>query len=403
MDKANAITASHSFGLIATEKGFNIFVGGNGGAKPKHSELLATDVPPAEVIPILDRYLMFYIRTADKLQRTARWLEALPGGIKYLREVVLEDKLGINASLEAQMQELVDSFFDEWAEAISNPTIAAQFKQFANTDEGQEGIEKEEDRAQKRPVYWPKEPAQADFKGLKDRWKSELVWQPLLETSHFAGADEMPNGISASVKRGDTQLAIWRVKGKWFATQQMCPHKRAFVLSDGLVGMDVAEEEAQNGCAEEKAQKDPCTANGNTNSIDQEKKEKKNAPWISCPHHKRNFDLASGECRNDGDLSIATFQVEDREDGMVYIKLPSVEELDAELGTSKWKVRKGEAEGQFKELDAKIHFKGIRGKKPGVKSNVGNTLKKTMQLINSTTNGTGGFGGGCGGGAAVEW
>ncbi|KAG9880055.1 nitrite reductase, partial [Aureobasidium melanogenum] len=88
------------FGLIATEKGFNIFVGGNGGAKPRHSELLAKDVPPDDVIPILDRYLSFYIRTADKLQRTARWIENLPGGIKYLQEVILEDKLGICADLE---------------------------------------------------------------------------------------------------------------------------------------------------------------------------------------------------------------------------------------------------------------------------------------------------------------
>lgn len=95
------------FGCIATEKGFNIFVGGNGGAKPRHSELLAKDVPPDDVVPILDRYLMFYIRTADKLQRTARWVENLPGGIEYLKDVILKDKLGIAEDLEKQMQALV--------------------------------------------------------------------------------------------------------------------------------------------------------------------------------------------------------------------------------------------------------------------------------------------------------
>jgi nitrite reductase (NAD(P)H) len=73
------------FGCIATEKGFNIFVGGNGGATPRHSEILAKDVPPDDVIPVLNRYLMFYIHTADRLQRTARWVEQLSGGIKYLR------------------------------------------------------------------------------------------------------------------------------------------------------------------------------------------------------------------------------------------------------------------------------------------------------------------------------
>ena len=101
---------------------------------------------------------MFYIRTADRLQRTARWLEQLPGGLKYLQQVVLEDKLGICASLEAQMQELVDSYFDEWAEALKDPAIAAKFRQFANTDEAVAATETESDRAQTRPVFWRASP-----------------------------------------------------------------------------------------------------------------------------------------------------------------------------------------------------------------------------------------------------
>jgi nitrite reductase (NAD(P)H) len=95
-------------------------VAGNGGATPEHSELLARDVPPDDVVSILDRYLMLYIRTADRMQRTARWLKKLPGGMRYLREVILVDKLGICASLEAQMEELVGTYFNEWAEAIAD-------------------------------------------------------------------------------------------------------------------------------------------------------------------------------------------------------------------------------------------------------------------------------------------
>lgn len=349
-----------SFGLIATENGFNIFVGGNGGAKPRHAELLAKDIPPAEVIPILDRYLMFYIRTAEKLQRTARWLEALPGGLRYLQAVVLEDSLGICASLEAQMAELVDSFFDEWAEAIRTPAIAAQFKQFANTDDAVENVEVEQDRDQTRPVMWAKDSATEDFGGLRSRW-SETSWQPLVEADHFAGADDTPNGISATAKRGDTQLAVFRVKGKWWATQQMCPHKRAFILSDGLVGED--------GTA--------------------------TAPYVSCPHHKRNYDLSSGACRNDETLSIATFEVEARDDGWVYVKLPPVAELDAALGTKKWMVKKGESgPAQFAELDKKIGFVGRRAKKPGVRPHVELPMRKPVELM-------AGGGGGCG--AAPEW
>ncbi|KAK4990963.1 hypothetical protein LTR50_002177 [Elasticomyces elasticus] len=314
------------FGLIATEKGFNVFVGGNGGAKPRHSELLAKDVPPDDVVPILDRYLSFYIRTADKLQRTARWIENMPGGIGYLREVILEDKLGICADLEKQMEELVGSFFCEWTEAVKDPKRRALFRQFANTDESATNVENVSERGQQRPTYWPKDAAKLDFRGTK--W-SGLAWQPLAQTSQFS---DSATGSSVAVKRGDTQLALFKVKGAYYATQQMCPHKRAFVLSDGLVGDDAAADKL----------------------------------WVSCPYHKRNYELkgaGAGVCANDPELSIATFPVEAREDGNVYVKLPPVEELDARLGTSRWAVRKEETGDPFEEMDRKLARLNMKGRK----------------------------------------
>lgn len=347
-----------SFGLIATEKGFNLFVGGNGGASPRHSELLAKDVPPDDVVTIIDRYLMFYIRTADKLQRTARWLEKLPGGIKYLREVILEDSLGICASLEAQMEELVGTFFDEWAEAIKSEEKSKEFRQFDNTDETLETMEVEEDRGQTRPVYWAKESVKEDFKATK--WTS-LTWQPIIEASHFKDAELTPNGISANIKRGDTQIAVFKIKGNYYATQQMCPHKRAFVLSDGLIGDD-----------------------GPNNKL-----------WVSCPNHKRNFELSgeqAGRCSNDEELSIATFPVEERDDGMVYLKLPPVHELDGVLGTKKWMVKKGESgESPFAKLDKRIGPNGVgmKGRKPFEGTHLGGAAK-TVQV-------------GGGGGKNIDW
>lgn len=352
--------------------------------------MLAKDVPPTEVIPILDRYLMFYIRTADKLQRTARWLEALPGGIAYLRDVILRDSLGINASLEAQMQELVDSYFDEWAEAISTPSIAAKFRQFANTPETLETMELEVDRGQTRPVMWTSSAATNDFKSLRSRW-STTTWQPVLEASYFSGADALPNGISAAIKRGDTQLAVWRIRGRYFATQQMCPHKRAFVLSDGLVGQDTPADPPSPPLTPTESPEGTDTNNSGSCSSNPAGK---STPWISCPNHKRNFDLSSGACKTDSDLSIATFEVEERADGLVYAKLPPVEELDAELGTGRWIVKKGEAgPGAFDELDKKISFKGQRAKKPGVRPHTELAMRKPVQLMAS--------GGGCG--SVPEW
>ena len=94
---------SKDFGIIATEKGWNLYVCGNGGMKPQHAQLFATDLDEETLVKYIDRFLMFYIRTADRLQRTAGWLNNLEGGIDYLREVIIDDKLGIGAELEAEM------------------------------------------------------------------------------------------------------------------------------------------------------------------------------------------------------------------------------------------------------------------------------------------------------------
>lgn len=358
------------FGCIATEKGFNIFVGGNGGAKPRHSELLAKDVPPDDVIPILDRYLMFYIRTADKLQRTARWIEQLPGGIKYLQGVVLQDRLGICAELEKQMQELVGSFFCEWTEVINSPEKREAFQQFGNTEENVEpAIEKVTERGQSRPTYWAKESAHEDFRGTK--W-SGLTWQPMVEASKFP---DLPSGSSQVVKRGDTQLAVFRVKGKYYASQQMCPHRRALALSDGLIGEEVRGAPSSKGCNQD------------------------SKLWVSCPFHKRNFQLngaaagasgsgsaGSGTCMNDASVSVATFPAEERDDGWVYLKLPPVPELDAVLGTSKWVVKKEESSDPFEGLDKKLGLKkGLRGVKIGAIPGTG--AEMAGRIVGVATNG----------------
>jgi len=120
------------FGVIATEKGWNLYVGGNGGANPAHAQLLAGDLDTETLVRYLDRFLMYYIRTADRLQRTAAWLDALDGGLDRLREVVVDDALGLGSELEAAMARHVDSYFDEWKATLEDPAMLARFVSFVN-------------------------------------------------------------------------------------------------------------------------------------------------------------------------------------------------------------------------------------------------------------------------------
>jgi len=140
------------FGIIATEKGWNLYLGGNGGMKPQHGQLFATDLDEETLVRYVDRFLMFYIRTADRLQRTASWLNNLEGGLATLREVIVDDRLGIAAELEAEMASIVGSYRCEWKDALEDPEKLVRFRTFVNSPAPDPGLVFVAERGQPRPA-----------------------------------------------------------------------------------------------------------------------------------------------------------------------------------------------------------------------------------------------------------
>jgi nitrite reductase (NADH) large subunit len=141
------------FGVIATEKGWNLYVGGNGGAVPAHARLLAGDLDTETLVSYLDRFLMYYVRTADRLQRTVGWVDQLDGGLDRVREVVVDDALGLGAELEAEMDRHVGSYFDEWKATLEDPEKLGRFVSFVNApDTPDPSISFTEERGQIRPA-----------------------------------------------------------------------------------------------------------------------------------------------------------------------------------------------------------------------------------------------------------
>ena len=143
---------SKDFGIIATENGWNLYVCGNGGMNPQHAVLLATDIDKETLIKYIDRFLMFYIRTADKLQRTSVWFSKLEGGLDYLKSVVIDDSLGICDELEAQMQQLVDTYQCEWKATLEDESKLQRFRHFVNSDRPDPALAYVAERGQKRPA-----------------------------------------------------------------------------------------------------------------------------------------------------------------------------------------------------------------------------------------------------------
>lgn len=145
---------SKDFGIIATEKGYNLYLCGNGGSKPQHAFLFATDLDEDTLIKYLDRFLIFYIKTADPLTRTATWFNKLEGGIPYLKSVIIDDSLGICEMLETEMQFLVDTYACEWKEAVENPEIRKRFTHFVNSPEKDPTVKFDTLREQKKAIDW---------------------------------------------------------------------------------------------------------------------------------------------------------------------------------------------------------------------------------------------------------
>lgn len=143
---------SKDVGVIATEKGWNLYVCGNGGMKPRHADLFASDIDTETLVKYVDRLLMFYVRTADRLQRTSVWMENLEGGLDYLRQVIIDDSLGICDELERDMQSVVDSYQCEWKTTIEDEQKLKQFRSFVNADDGDKDIVFVEERGQIRPA-----------------------------------------------------------------------------------------------------------------------------------------------------------------------------------------------------------------------------------------------------------
>jgi len=122
--------------------------------KPQHAALFAADIDEETLVRYLDRFLMFYVRTADRLQRTATWLNNLEGGLDYLKSVVIDDHLGIAAELEADMARIVGTYQCEWKTTVEDPAKVRAFRSFVNSDEPDPSLAFVPEREQHRPASW---------------------------------------------------------------------------------------------------------------------------------------------------------------------------------------------------------------------------------------------------------
>ncbi|NIY46755.1 nitrite reductase large subunit NirB [Cedecea colo] len=212
---------SKDVGVIATDKGWNLYVCGNGGMKPRHADLFASDLDRETLIRTIDRFLMFYIRTADRLQRTSTWLDNLEGGLEYLREVVLNDSLGLGDELEKEMAGVVETYQCEWQTTLNSPDRLALFRSYVNSEQPDEAVQRQTLRGQLQPVSAVVH-QQADTPAKP--------WQAVCDIS------AIPPQAGIGARLGEQQIALFRFGDAIYALDNLEPGSDANVLSRGIVG-----------------------------------------------------------------------------------------------------------------------------------------------------------------------
>jgi nitrite reductase (NADH) large subunit len=187
---------SKDVGVIATDKGWNLYLCGNGGMKPRHADLFASDLDDETLLRLVDRFLMFYIRTADRLQRTSTWMDNLEGGLAYLSEVIIEDSLGIAGELEQEMARVVETYQCEWQTTLADPNRLALFRTQVNDTP---------------PV-------------ANKRWQA------------ICALEAIPEQAGIGARLGEQQIALFRFGKAIYALDDLEPGSSANVLSRGILG-----------------------------------------------------------------------------------------------------------------------------------------------------------------------
>ena len=214
-------------GVIATEKGWNLYVCGNGGMKPRHADLFAADIDTDTLIRLIDRILMFYLRTADRLQRTSSWLDNLEGGLGYLQQVVLQDSLGLVETLEQQMQHVVDTYQCEWKTTLEQPESRRLFRAFINSDQPDETVVMVPERGQIRPALPEEKSVVTSVSPVADRWVT------------VGTLADIPVNTGMAARLGAQQIAVFHLGGEKpavYALDNLEPGSNANVLARGLIG-----------------------------------------------------------------------------------------------------------------------------------------------------------------------
>lgn len=175
------------FGAVAVEGGWDLYVGGNGGAHVYVAQKIAQVKSDDDVVHVCDRFYEYYRRHAKYGERSAHFVERV--GLKAVVDAILNAAPQELQELEARFKQTLDNYRDPWLA------------------EGELNNETERSAA-------------TDAEGF----------------TVLAEESAIPAGTSRLFHVGDTPVAVFHGRdGRWVAAHGVCPHKSG-PLVDSIYG-----------------------------------------------------------------------------------------------------------------------------------------------------------------------
>jgi nitrite reductase (NADH) large subunit len=112
-------------GLVAVGDGqWDLYIGGAAGASVRKGDVLARVAGHDEALRLSGVFMQFYRENARWLERTYDFVPRI--GLDELTAILVQDRDGVVAGLQARMQESLDAYRDPWLEGRA-PRTSGQF------------------------------------------------------------------------------------------------------------------------------------------------------------------------------------------------------------------------------------------------------------------------------------
>lgn len=114
-----AESCTKDIGIVGNDGGWEVFIGGNGGIKPRIADSFCKVKTDEELVEVCSAVMQYYRETGNYLERTSEWVERI--GLEQIQQVILNNAEN-RKELAARIDFALAQVSDPWKKIINDKT-----------------------------------------------------------------------------------------------------------------------------------------------------------------------------------------------------------------------------------------------------------------------------------------